>query len=186
VASGFRIAASGGVVRGLGRQPADLADAVQEIFLRAFSAKARAAFDGARDFGPYLSAIARNVLIDRARRIGRELFMPEVDLDVVGKNEASAAYREVAARWEDPAALEVARRFVEALPPDLAQIHRLRYVEGLSQRETAVHLGVSRQVVRTLEDKLRDGLRRELRRDPAQEPITAENRERAGNSRGLR
>jgi RNA polymerase sigma-70 factor (ECF subfamily) len=185
VANGFRIAGTGRAILGLGGRPADLADAVQEIFLKAFARNARTAYDGTRDFEPYLTTIARNVLIDRVRRSGRELLMADVDLDVAGKSAASAAHREVAARWEDPLALEVVRRFVEALPPELAQIHRVRYVEGLSQRQAAQRLGISRQVVRTLEDRLRDGLRRELGRAPAQEPLTAENRERAGNSRGL-
>src|SRR5262252_5101847 len=72
VANGFRIAATGSAVPGLGRRPADLADAVQEIFLKAFSRNARTAFDGSREFGPYLATIARNVLTDRARRSGRE------------------------------------------------------------------------------------------------------------------
>lgn len=186
VAHGFRITATGGSVPGLGSRPADLADAVQEIFLKAFSRGVRAAFDGSRDFGPYLSTIARNLLIDRARRNGRELLMPEVDLEVAGKTAASDAFWQVAARWEDPVALAVARRFVEGLPEDLACVHRLRYVEGLSQRDAAAHLGITRQTLRTLEEKLRAGLRRELRRKPAEESITAKSLEPAGSSPGLR
>src|SRR5215471_13429992 len=62
-AQGFRSAGKGGAVPALGRRPADLADAVQEIFIKAFSRTARMSFDGARDFGPYLGRIARNVMI---------------------------------------------------------------------------------------------------------------------------
>src|SRR6185369_1303082 len=38
--------------------PANLADLVQEVFAKAFSKKARLAYDGERDFGPYLRQLA--------------------------------------------------------------------------------------------------------------------------------
>ena len=41
---------------------------VQEVFLRAFSEKARNAYDGLRPFRPYLMRIVRNLLIDYWRR----------------------------------------------------------------------------------------------------------------------
>jgi len=186
VANGFRIAATGGAIRGLGNRPADLEDAMQEIFLKAFSRTARTSFDGARDFGPYLGRIARNVMVDRARRAGRELLMPEVGLDTAGGRAAPDPYPELVARWEDPEAIAVARRFIEDLPPELARVHGVRYVEGLSQREAAAHLGMTRQTLRTLEGKLRDGLRRLLRKNPAPEQVNAQNRERTGSSSGLR
>src|SRR5262245_56323419 len=46
---------------------ADLRDFVHEVFSKAFSQRAREAFDGARDYGAYVTTIARNMLIDRAR-----------------------------------------------------------------------------------------------------------------------
>ena len=49
------------------------------------------------------------------------------------------------------------------LADDLKRLHQARYVEGLSQREAAERLGISRQTLRTLEGKLRDGLRDRLR-----------------------
>ena len=70
VAHGFHLASTGGAIPGLGRQPADLADTVQEVFLKAFSRNARMSFDGSREIGPYLGTIARNIMIDRARRRG--------------------------------------------------------------------------------------------------------------------
>jgi RNA polymerase sigma factor (sigma-70 family) len=166
VTNGFRIAATGGAVQGLGRRPADLADAVQEVFLKAFSRGARTSFDGMRDFGPYIATIARNVMIDRARRCGRELLLPEVNVDAA----AIDPHAEIAAQWEDPEAVAVANRFIAGLPPDVARVHRVLYVDGLSQREGAARLGITRQTLRTLEGKLREGLREALRRD--REPIS--------------
>src|ERR671919_469239 len=49
-----------------------LADLVQDVFLRAFANKARASYDGQREYQPYLRALARNLLIDRLRRSVRE------------------------------------------------------------------------------------------------------------------
>jgi len=47
------------------------ADVVQEVFVRALSEKARTSYDGLRPYRPYLLRIAKNLMIDRARRIGR-------------------------------------------------------------------------------------------------------------------
>ena len=41
-----------------------VADLVQDIFLRAFSRDARNSYDGLREYGPYLSTIARNRFVD--------------------------------------------------------------------------------------------------------------------------
>jgi RNA polymerase sigma-70 factor (ECF subfamily) len=186
VAHGFRIAATGGAVPGLGRQPADLADVVQEIFLKAFSASSRKSFDGARDFGPYVGGIARNVLVDRARRSGRELLMPEVPFEPAQAAAGGDPYADIVARWEEPETVAVAARFVESLPPELARIHRALYVDGLSQREAAAELGITRQAVRTLEGKLREGLRQALRDSEARGPVRAESPARRDSSPGLR
>jgi DNA-directed RNA polymerase specialized sigma24 family protein len=40
------------------REPDAIADLLQEVFVRAFSAGARKGYDGQRDFGPYLTTIA--------------------------------------------------------------------------------------------------------------------------------
>src|SRR4029079_2849064 len=125
VTNGFRIAATGGAVAGLGRRPSDLADAVQEVFLKAFSRGARASFDGTRDFGPYVASIARNVMIDRARRSGRELLLPEVDLDRDAEPTRVDPFAEIVAQWEDPTSVALARRFIEELAPELARVHRV-------------------------------------------------------------
>ena len=66
--------------------------------------------------------------------------------------------------WADAATMALVRRYVDALDDPLRRLHRARYIEGLSQRDAADRLGITRQVLRTLEDKLRDGLRSELAR----------------------
>jgi DNA-directed RNA polymerase specialized sigma24 family protein len=58
---------SGKRVPGL-RNDDDHAEAVQEVFLRAFEDQARLGYDGSVTYWTYLSAIARNVASDYYRR----------------------------------------------------------------------------------------------------------------------
>jgi RNA polymerase sigma-70 factor (ECF subfamily) len=142
-------------VGGACRQPDDLADLVQEVFVRAFSEKGRRAYDGLREYGPYLYAIARNVLIDWARVRGREIPSPWTELEAAMEITPVA---DDAAPWADALTVRVVEEYLGALPEDLREVHRLRHEEGLSQEQAAERLGVGRQTLRTLERRLRDGL----------------------------
>lgn len=136
-------------------RPHDLADLVQEVFLRAFSERARRAYDSHRDYGPYLYTIARNVLVDWARKQGREIPASLIALDaVVDTTEAAADV----APWATPATMRLVEAYLAALPKDLYRVHELRYEQGLSQEKAAEAMGVGRQTLRTLEVRLRDGL----------------------------
>jgi RNA polymerase sigma-70 factor (ECF subfamily) len=149
-------------IAGSGMHPGDLADALQEIFIKAFSPQAREAFDASRDFGPYLASIARNVAIDRLRRSGREIPTEIADLERLVDRSPPEESGDADARWMTEAQVDLVRGYLEGLPPELVQLHRLRYVEGLSQRDAALRLGIGRQVLRTQEARLQEGLRRHL------------------------
>jgi RNA polymerase sigma-70 factor (ECF subfamily) len=136
-------------------QPGDLADLVQEVFVRAFSAKSRCAYDGLREYGPYLYAIARNVLIDWARVRGREIPSPWTEIEAAME---MTPVLEDTEPWAEPVTVRVVEEYLGALPEDLREVHRLRHDEGLSQEQAAERLGVGRQTLRTLERRLRDGL----------------------------
>ena len=61
--------------------------------------------------------------------------------------------------------LPVVRAYLASLDdPLLHQVYEKRYVEGMSQVRTAEQLALSRQRVRTLEDRRRRRLRRALKR----------------------
>ena len=135
----------------------DVGDLVQEAFVRAFGDKARHAFDGQRDYGPFLGALVRNLMIDWARRNGREL--PTQDVDQFA--EASPPSEP---EWADPETMSEVNAYLGELPPELSQVHEFRYVQCRSQDETCSALGISRQTLRTREKHLRDGLRRRLQR----------------------
>jgi RNA polymerase sigma-70 factor (ECF subfamily) len=157
---GFRSAQSGLAVPGLAQRPDEVADLVQEVFLKAFAPKARRSFDGDRTYGPYLYAIARNVAIDWARRRGRELPTPWSDL---AESAADLEPEEAGdAPWADEATMALVVRYLASLDDELKSVHSARYEEGLSQREAAERLKIGRQVLRTREARLREGLRREL------------------------
>jgi len=151
VRSGWR-GADGSRAAALGRQ--DVVDIVQEVFARVFSERARLGFDGLRPFQPYLDTIARNLLVDWAPRHGREI--------AVGAELEVPAEDPPADDWADAATITIVEGYLGALPDELRQIHEARFVKGLSQRDAADALGITRQQLRTREARLRDGLRRLL------------------------
>jgi RNA polymerase sigma factor (sigma-70 family) len=159
---GFRLPQGGAVVPGFGWRDDEIADIVQEVFARSFSHSARASYDGERDYAPYLYAVARNVLTDRARRVGRELPMAWSELARVREEDLAA--NEDESSWPDAATIAAVRAYIDGLDESLKHVHEVRYVLGLSQREASEKLGISRQMLRTLEARLRDGLRQRLRR----------------------
>jgi RNA polymerase sigma factor (sigma-70 family) len=135
----------------------DASDLVQEVFLRAFGEKGRTSFDGRRDYGPFLGAVTRNLLVDWARRHGREVVSDQLDqLPDASKVEAT--------EWAEPDTMAAVNEYIDELPDDLRAIHELRYVHCQSQDQTCAVLGISRQHLRTREKHLCDGLRRKLSR----------------------
>jgi RNA polymerase sigma-70 factor (ECF subfamily) len=156
---GFALSEGRGRVGGVGRRRDDLRDLVQEVFIKAFAAPARQAYDGLRDYGPYLFTVARNVLVDWARRQGREIPTLDADLERLVEVPGPPLLDE-----GSDGQVEIARRYLEGLSPELRAVHQARYEQGLSQREAADRLGMTRQALRTLEEHLRTGLRRALKR----------------------
>src|SRR5689334_12414067 len=89
----------------------DAGDLVQEVFLRAFGEKARRAFDGQRgDYGPFLGALTRNLMIDWARRSGKEL--PTEDIDRFAES-SPPSERE----WADPETVVEVNAYLSELSP---------------------------------------------------------------------
>jgi RNA polymerase sigma-70 factor (ECF subfamily) len=148
--------------------PANLADLVQEVFAKAFSKKARLAYDGERDFGPYLRQLARNTLIDWLRVRGREMTL-DFDLDELAEPPHSTSDAETALFPAHLVALT--QRFVQDLPPELRGVHERRFLAAESQERAAEALGISRQTLRTLERRLVDGLRRQIRQAEHEEQV---------------
>jgi RNA polymerase sigma factor (sigma-70 family) len=130
----------------------EIADLVHDVFARAFTERARLGYDGIRDYGPYLFTLARNTIVDWARRHGREV-------PIEARPEEAAVEEPPVA---DAATMRVVTAYLAALPPDLAAVHEQRNVLARSQEQAAAALGISRQQLRTREKHLRDGLARAL------------------------
>jgi RNA polymerase sigma factor (sigma-70 family) len=139
---------------------ANLADVVQDIFLRAFSPSARTSYDGERAYAPFLMTIARNVLVDWLRRSSREV----ADTSSVEALVDASLPNPTEDTLFEPELVNATRSYIESLPVELRGVHEQRFVKAEPQRSAAEALGLSRQSLRTLERKLVEGLRRALRR----------------------
>lgn len=136
---------------------AGIDDAVQEVFARAFAPSARQAFDGVRDYAPYLMTIARNCIVDGMRARRREILKaPEEVSEQI--DEAAPSSR----NGSDLKVISILHGYLEQLPVPIKRIYEQRFTLGHSQQETALALGISRRAVRTGESHLARGLRRAL------------------------
>jgi RNA polymerase sigma factor (sigma-70 family) len=153
----FRVLARRAGTPELGQESV-LDDLLQEAFLRAFSARARAAYDGVRDFEPYLKAIARNCFADFVRKRRSE---PHHSVEEwLAATEVSGVEQHEDGRW-----VAVLETYLAELSPALKRVYEERFVFGLSQEVASQVLGLSRRSFRTLEDHLRRGVRKALLRD---------------------
>jgi RNA polymerase sigma factor (sigma-70 family) len=167
---GFAFQAAGRHHRFVGcRSAFELHDALHETFRRAFEPPARERYDGLRPYGPYLRAIARNVVLRGFR--DREVQFPEVRAAGGSEGEAAAAPIEIVDEGSQTPEQQVGRaqvravvqRFLETLPAPDRRLLEVRFVEGKSQRDAADELGLGRQQLRGREAKLRAQLLRYLR-----------------------
>jgi RNA polymerase sigma factor (sigma-70 family) len=138
---------------------ADRADLLQEVFAKAFAASARAAYDGEREYGPFIRQIARNTVTDWLRRRREMAF--GLDLCMLIDQKGSSSEGVTTTFSHDVVA--VANHYILELPPELKGVHHYRFVAAESQERAARALGITRQCLRTLERRLLKGLRRELR-----------------------
>lgn len=152
----LRTLARAGNARELGQASA-IADSLQEVFIRAFSGGARAAYDGTRPYAPYLRKIAKNLFIDQLRAQGRVL-----ELSVATLPDASEAVPLEGEPSADPLVATVLSAYLAALPPPLLGVYEQRFVLGNSQETACSQLGITRRRLRTDEERLKSGLRRAL------------------------
>jgi RNA polymerase sigma factor (sigma-70 family) len=117
--------------------PADVDDVVQDVLLSLHAV--RATYDPQRPFLPWLFAIARNRLVDTARRYGRgSIHEVQVErLPVTFVDEGTNMEREV---YQDPDAL---RRAIEQLPPAQRDAIELLKLREMTLKETAATTGTS-------------------------------------------
>lgn len=133
----------------------ETSDLVQDTFERAFSANARAAYDGVRTYGDYLTAITRHRFVDRVRQLQRELPPSLLEPDHDGHGSAEA--------WlPDPHTTGVLRAVLRRLPDAEREVCLERFVLDTSQVATAGKLGLTRAQVRRFEHEAKRKIRRAL------------------------
>jgi RNA polymerase sigma factor (sigma-70 family) len=119
-------------------QSTAIADLLQEVFVRAFSPTARRNYDGVRDYGAYLTTIARNCFVDALRAHGRQVlhaqeeWLLQVDQDGEFSDDGL-----------DPRVRAVLDRYVAELPSHLKQVYESRFERGESQHDSSAKLQIS-------------------------------------------
>jgi RNA polymerase sigma factor (sigma-70 family) len=144
---------------------ADLADLLQDIFVKAFAERVRLAYDDRREYRPYLLAIARTALVDHLRRTPRKVRLDPATIEaLVGVQTQKTHESAEQLPWADPQTMLLVDHYVARLAEAEHAVYLERYVQCRSQEQAAQALGMTRQQVRTLEGRLRRGLARELAR----------------------
>ena len=145
--------------RAIIRDETEAEDVMQQAYVNAYTHLRQ--FDGRASFATWLTRIAVNEAISRARRRGRYESFDEQDSAferVLPMPTANNPEREAFTR-EMKVILESA---IDTLPDGQREVFMLREVEGLSTAETASSLGVSEDVVNTRLSRSRATLRRDL------------------------
>lgn len=140
-----------------GFAPSDTDDLTQETFLRAF--RSLETFDGERgSFRTWVGAIARNVARRHwSNRPNWDLYDPELAEQMFAAENSPAD--SPAAREE----LQAVRACIDALPPELVNLIRLRYEDGRTTRSISAATGIPEATVRSRLAEARGMIRRRLK-----------------------
>jgi RNA polymerase sigma-70 factor, ECF subfamily len=156
------------VARSVLNDDTEAEDVVQEAYVRAFTHLD--GFRGEAQLSTWLTRIALNEALGRLRR--RRLLVDLKDIDAItDQGEARVIYLPSARQDSDPEAAaaraEVRRlleRAVDQLPDSFRVVFVLRDIEEMSTEETAAHLGLRPETVKTRLHRARRLLRQSLDR----------------------
>ena len=140
----------------------ELESLVQEVFARAFEARARLAYDGIRPYGGFLVGIAKHVVLDHLRKVARRGEVPAAP-DTLDANAAPSEPAEESA--DERRGRELVVEFLASQCDDRdRRLYALRYERELSQQDAAKTAGLTRIQIRRWEIKFRGRLLRFLKR----------------------
>lgn len=146
--------------RAILRDDREAEDVMQEAYVSAYAHLRQ--FGGRASFATWLTRIAVNEAIGRARRRGQYQQLDGEDDtagDVFMDRDAAISPEQLAYAGEVRSLLEAA---VDDLPDGAREVFMLRQIEGLSTAETAACLGTSEDVVKTRLSRARSALRASL------------------------
>ncbi len=141
-------------------------DAVQEVFLRAFSSLRR--FDPKYPFGPWILRIASNYCIDLLRRRRARKYKLWTELSeneqqhVMNNMSVEGDFDTIVTRSPETYE-EVARALLDELKPKYRTAFILREVEGRDYREVAAALGTSELAARVRVSRARAEIHKKFR-----------------------
>ncbi|WP_262265923.1 RNA polymerase sigma factor [Microvirga yunnanensis] len=156
------------VARSVLHDDAEAEDVVQEAYVRAFTHLD--GFRGEAQLSTWLTRIALNEALGRLRR--RRITVGLEDIDAIsGQGEARVIYLPSARQDSDPEAAaaqaqvwRLLERAVDQLPDSFRMVFVLRDIEEMSIEETASHLGLRPETVKTRLHRARRLLRQSLNR----------------------
>lgn len=137
----------------------DIEDLVQDVLISVHSV--RATFDPARPFMPWLAAIARNRLVDAARRYSRQK-AHELNVEEYPVTFSEEATNKGSEQYRDPEAL---KRAIEALPPGQREAVEMLKLREMSLKEAAVASGTSVGALKVSVHRAMSALRKTLKKD---------------------
>jgi RNA polymerase sigma-70 factor (ECF subfamily) len=143
--------------RAILRDEREAEDVMQEAYVNAFAHLAQ--FNGRAQFSTWLTRIAVNEALARARRKGRYEQMDEAPLETFMPTHNSPDPEQQTYGHELGRLIESA---VDNLGDGYREVFMLRQVEGMSTAETADALGVSEDVVKTRFSRARHLIQRDL------------------------
>ena len=154
------------VARSVLKDESEAEDVVQESYVRAFAGLAR--FRGDAAFSTWITRIAVNEAVGRIRRRRKTLELAVLETACGRGGAETLQYRGLAADADPERAaahMEVRRlieRAIDRLPEGLRMVFVLRDIEGMSTEETAGHLGIRPETVKTRLHRARRRLRKIL------------------------
>lgn len=128
----------------------DVADLRQEVYVRLYESAGQRRPDLVK---PFVFATARHLLIDRARRAQIVSIEAFADLDLLELSQDDLTPERHAAGSQELHLLQAA---LAELPTRCREVVKLRKIDGLSQREVALHMGITED---TVEKQIGKGMR---------------------------
>lgn len=138
------------------KEPWQLENAVQEVFIRAFSEPARQGFDGIRPYRNYLFRIAKNTVIDAFRQKKSDALNVE-EICALEEQEISE-HQKTADPEQDLADKQLMAQvaaFVGGLEQEARSLFEVRFVQGASVEDSARILKWSEYKVKRGEAKIK-------------------------------
>ncbi len=161
--SGFGFSAGGQRVRFGGyKRTFELEDALQEVFKRAFSERARMSYDGLRPYAAYVAVIARNLVIDQYASRKRELSHFSFDESAAPENDTAPETGRPERELLAGELRAILADFRAKLDQREQTIFTLRFEENLSHAAITERTGLTASQVKTTEAKLRVALMKHL------------------------